>query len=148
MKTIKLFLLLTTLAAASFWAAGAPIIQENKPWSLLQIGIVPDAVALVPSDTPVLGINAELFYGTQQKVGIIDFQPIVGTTDVVRGIIYQGLGFNGESIGLPCRSRHVPALFLRRERCAGDRRLGESRSSDRSGQPLRRFRLRPAAVRM
>ena len=100
MKTIKLFLLLTTLAAASFWAAGAPIIQENKPWSLLQIGIVPDAVALVPSDTPVLGINAELFYGTQQKVGIIDFQPIVGTTDVVRGIIYQGLGFNGESIGL------------------------------------------------
>ena len=74
MKTIKLFLLLTTLAAASFWAAGAPIIQENKPWSLLQIGIVPDAVALVPSDTPVLGINAELFYGTQQKVGIIDFQ--------------------------------------------------------------------------
>ena len=100
MKTIKLFLLLTTLAAASFWAAGAPIIQENKPWSLLQMGIVPDAVALVPSDTPVLGINAELFYGTQQKVGIIDFQPIVGTTDVVRGIIYQGLGFNGESIGL------------------------------------------------
>lgn len=133
---------------ASFWAAGAPIIQENKPWSLLQIGIVPDAVALVPSDTPVLGINAELFYGTQQKVGIIDFQPIVGTTDVVRGIIYQGLGFNGESIGL-----HVGLGTFQRYFCGVNvalvtGRLGKSRSSDRSGQPLPALRLRPAAVRM
>lgn len=100
MKTIKLFLLLTTLAATSLRVVGAPFIQETKPWSLLQIGIVPETVALVSSDTQILGINAELFYGTQRKVGILDVQPIVGKTEAARGILYQGIGINGETIGL------------------------------------------------
>ncbi|MBS1368582.1 MAG: hypothetical protein HPZ91_01385 [Lentisphaeria bacterium] len=100
MKTFKLFLLLAATFVASLMVSGAPIIQDNKPWSMLQLSIVPDAVAFTPSDIPVLGVNIEPFYGAQQRVGIINFQPLVGTTDVTKGVIYQGLGFNGETVGL------------------------------------------------
>lgn len=100
MKTIKLVLLVTLLCSVLYPVAAAPVIQDSKPWSFIQIGIVPDAVALVPSDIPVLGLNVELFCGTQKRVGIFNFQPIVGITDVLKGVSIQGLGFNGETVGL------------------------------------------------
>jgi len=100
MKTIKLFLLATLFCAVWYPVAAAPVIQDNKPWSFIQLGIVPDAVALVPSDIPVLGVNAEFFCGTQKRVGIFNFQPIVGITDVQKGVSIQGFGFNDETVGL------------------------------------------------
>ena len=99
MKTIKLVLLVTLFCAVIYPAAATPIISDDKPWSFIQLGIVPDAVALVPSDIPVLGINAEFFCGMQEKVGILNFQPIVGISDVVKGVSVQGFGFNSEMVG-------------------------------------------------
>lgn len=99
MKTIKQVLLVTLFCAAIYPVAAAPIISDERPWSFLQIGLVPDAVALVPSSIPVLGINAELFCGMQDKVGILNFQPIVGISGVVKGVSVQGFGFNSEMIG-------------------------------------------------
>ena len=84
----------------SLMSYGESIIQDNKPWSLLQLSIVPDAVALAPSDFPVMGINLEPFCGMQERVGILNFQPLVGMSDVTKGVVYQGLGFNGETVGL------------------------------------------------
>jgi len=100
MKTIKLVLLVTFFCAVLYPVTASPIISDNKPWSFIQIGIVPDAVALVPSDIPVLGINVELFCGLQERVGILNVQPIVGITDVVKGVSIQGVGLNSETIGL------------------------------------------------
>jgi len=99
MKTIKQVLLVTLFSAAIYQAAATPIISDDKPWSFIQLGIVPDAVALVPSNIPVLGINAEFFCGTQKKVGILNFQPIVGISDVVKGVSVQGVGLNSEMVG-------------------------------------------------
>ncbi len=100
MKRFKLFLLATLFCAVAVQVTAAPVIQDNKPWSFLQIGLVPDAVALVPSDIPVFGVNAELFCGFQERVGIINFQPLYGSTEVLKGISYQGIGFNNETVGL------------------------------------------------
>ena len=100
MKKIKLFLLVTLFCCAVFRVTAAPVILDDHTWSFLQIGIVPDAVALVPSDIPVFGVNAEFFCGMQQRVGIINFQPVVGITDVLKGVSFQGFGFNGETEGV------------------------------------------------
>lgn len=100
MKTIKLFLVLAATIVVSLMASGESIIQENKPWCLFQFSIVPDAVALAPSDFPVLGINLEPFCGMQERVGILNLQPLVGMSDVTKGVAYQGLGLNGETVGL------------------------------------------------
>ena len=99
MKTMKLFLVLAA-TVVSLMSYGESIIQDNKPWCLLQLSIVPDAVALAPSDFPVMGINLEPFCGMQERVGILNFQPLVGMSDVTKGVVYQGLGFNGETVGL------------------------------------------------
>lgn len=100
MKTIKWVLLVTLFCAVIYPATAAPIISDNKPWSVIQIGIVPDAVALVPSDIPVLGLNFEPFCGMQKRVGILNWQPIVGISDTVKGVSVQGFGFNSEMVGL------------------------------------------------
>jgi len=89
MKKIKLFLLVTLFCCAVFRVTAAPVILDDHTWSFLQIGIVPDAVALVPSDIPVFGINAEFFCGMQQRVGIINFQPVVGITDVLKASAFR-----------------------------------------------------------
>ncbi len=99
MKTIKQVLLVTLFCAVVYPAVASSIISEDRPWSIVQIGLVPDAVALVPSTVPVLGINAELFCGMQQKVGILNFQPIVGISNSVQGVSIQGVGLNSEMIG-------------------------------------------------
>lgn len=100
MKKFKLFLLATLFCAVSAQVSAASVVQDNRPWSFLQIGIVPNAVALVPSDIPVMGINAELFCGFQERVGILNLQPIYGETQVLKGLSVQGVGLNDETIGL------------------------------------------------
>lgn len=100
MKTIKLFLVLTATMIVSLMASAEPIIQENKPWCLFQLSIVPNAVAFAPSDFPVMGINFEPFAGMQERIGVLNLQPLYGTSDVCKGVGYQGIGFNGETVGL------------------------------------------------
>lgn len=111
MKTIKQVLLVALLCMAAYPGVATPIISDNKPWSILQVGIVPDAVALVPSDIPVLGVNAEFFCGMQKRVGILNFQPVVGISDTVKGVSLQGFGFNSEMLGFQVGVLHFQNYF-------------------------------------
>ena len=65
----------------------------NVAWTLLQVSLVPDQLAVVSADTPVIGVNLEPFWGAQKRVDGLNFQPLLGFSDEINGISGRGLPF-------------------------------------------------------
>ena len=82
--------------AAADDSSGYPDVE----WSLLQVSLVPDQLAVVSVDTPVYGVNFEPFWGVQQAVYGVNFQPLCGFSGTVNGVSVQGFGETEQFAGL------------------------------------------------
>jgi len=104
---MKLPRLLPVFFAAWFCVPALNAADTNYPdvaWSLVQVSLVPDQISVVTSDTPVIGVNFEPFWGAQKNVDVLNLQPLFGTSERIQGISVQGFGktdrFSGLQFGL------------------------------------------------
>ena len=86
----------------------------NVAWTLLQVSLVPDQLAVVSADTPVIGVNLEPFWGAQKRVDGLNLQPLFGFSDEINGISVQGFGettrFAGLQFGLVAFATHFQGV--------------------------------------
>ncbi len=99
--------LLAVFAAAWLCAPGLFAADPDYPnvgWSLVQVSLIPDQLSVVPSTTPITGVNFEPFWGGQERVDVLNLQLLYGASKRIQGISVQGFGqidqFAGLQLGL------------------------------------------------
>lgn len=89
--------------AAWFCAPGLSAADPAYPdvsWSLVQVTLVPDQLSVVSSQTPIIGVNVEPFWGAQESVDVLNLQPLYGSSGQIQGVSVQGFGRTGRFAGL------------------------------------------------
>lgn len=95
--------LLAVLAAAWLCVPGLSAADPDYPdvsWSLVQVTLVPDQLSVVPSQTPIVGVNFEPFWGAQESVDVLNLQTLYGSSKQIQGVSVQGFGWTGRFAGL------------------------------------------------
>lgn len=90
-------------AAAWLCVPGLSAADSDYPdvsWSLVQVTLVPDQLSVVSSQTPIIGVNFEPFWGAQKNVDVLNLQPLYGSSGQIQGVSMQGFGRTGRFAGL------------------------------------------------